>query len=508
MVERLARSPRLAHLLQFMGERYLRGDTAHLREYEIATEVFGRSPEFDPSQDAIARVEAHRLRKKLKFYYETEGRYNPIRITIPPGAYTPVFTHVKRDANGLTLETEKASPTQEAEPLAPVGPIHIRSGRAWSFGRKWLVIALVIIVVGGAVLAWKEHARQPEPTATRTLAGNASVLPASESASPAEGVGFGAKPIRILAGYEGQPHIDPAGNTWLGDRFFDRGGGWHGTQAFTARTNDEFLYRTYRTGEFAYSIPLSPGVYELHLFFEETAYGPGLGGGEGTRSFNVRMNGQNLLPAFDIVSDAFGANIADERIVRDVSPGKDGRLSLEFEGVVGKPIINAIEIMPGLHNKQLPIRLTTQATTFIDDAGNVWNPDNFFLGGQPSLQKPPVTGTHDPGLFARERYGHFSYALPVDVRGTYTLTLYFAEFYFGPDMAGGGGAGSRVFNVLCNGQTLLHDFDIFEEVGALHAVTKTFHHLKASPQGKLNLTFEPIANYANISAIEVIDESP
>jgi hypothetical protein len=60
---------------------------------------------------------------------------------------------------------------------------------------------------------------------------------------------------------------------------------------------------------------------------------------------------------------------------------------------------------------------------------------------------------------------------------------------------------------MCNGETLLDKFDIYKEAGSLHALTKTFYRLKASAQGKLNLTFEPIANYATVSGIEVLDES-
>jgi len=79
-----------------------------------------------------------------------------------------------------------------------------------------------------------------------------------------------------------------------------------------------------------------------------------------------------------------------------------------------------------------------------------------------------------------ERYGHFAYAIPVDTRDRYTLILHFAEFYFGSGVSGTGGEGSRVFRVLCNGNTLLDNFDIYKEAGSLHAVTKTFSHLKPS----------------------------
>ena len=64
-----------------------------------------------------------------------------------------------------------------------------------------------------------------------------------------------------------------------------------------------------------------------------------------------------------------------------------------------------------------------------------------------------------------------------------------------------------MFRVLCDGDTLLDNFDIYKEAGSLHALSKTFYHLKPTAEGKLDLTFEPIANYATVSGIEVLDES-
>jgi hypothetical protein len=119
-------------------------------------------------------------------------------------------------------------------------------------------------------------------------------------------------------------------------------------------------------------------------------------------------------------------------------------------------------------------------------------------------QLHPLVDSPDPDLFSGERYGHFTYAIPVDVRGTYTLTLHFAESYF---TSAASGTRGRIFKVMCNGQTLLDNFDIFREAGSLHEVAKTFRHLKPSAQGKLNLTFEPVVNNATISGIEVLDES-
>jgi hypothetical protein len=128
------------------------------------------------------------------------------------------------------------------------------------------------------------------------------------------------------------------------------------------------------------------------------------------------------------------------------------------------------------------------------------------MDGRLSDQRQEVAGSPEPDLFTTERYGHFTYAIPVDTRDRYTLVLHFAEFYFGPQAAAGG-TGSRVFRVLCNGETILDNFDIYKEAGSLHALTKTFYHLKPTAQGKLNLTFEPIVNNATVSGIEVVDES-
>jgi hypothetical protein len=92
--------------------------------------------------------------------------------------------------------------------------------------------------------------------------------------------------------------------------------------------------------------------------------------------------------------------------------------------------------------------------------------------------------------------------------GTYAVTLRFAETYFGELNAGFGGKGSRVFDVYCNGVTLLHNFDIFKEAdGANRALDKTFHGLEPDPHGLLRLSFVPSRNYAMLNAIEVIDES-
>jgi len=84
-------SDRLARFLRFTVEAAIAGRGDSLKEYLIGVEVYDRKPPYHPSQDSIVRTEARRLRSKLKEYYETEGRTDPVFIYFRPGTYLPVF---------------------------------------------------------------------------------------------------------------------------------------------------------------------------------------------------------------------------------------------------------------------------------------------------------------------------------------------------------------------------------------------------------------------------------
>jgi len=471
----LANSTRLLRLITYIGEKYFGGETDKLHEYGIATEVFGRSKStFNAGEDAIVRVEAHRLRKRLKEYYENEGRNHAIQLSIPPGTYIPVFTRGATGTEAARTDTHRQRPAV----------------RRWFYLAAAAALGLIVL---GVILFFRSH-RAERHAAVAIASGSAS------SASPG-GVPYADVPLRILAGYSGKPHIDSAGDVWQPDRYFQYGGTWERPQGFVARTSDQMLFDQWRNGDFSYDIPLRPGVYELHLYFV-AAEPPS----NGAFTFTVNVNGETVLSGFDVNSDALGANIADERILRDVSPGKDGYLHLRFDSERGSAALSALEVLPGIPHRQLPIRLVMQPTSYTDHNNQFWHPDNYYMNGYTSTKRTQIAGTADPDIFGAERYGHFTYAIPVDTRDRYTLILHFAEFYFGPSASGVGGAGSRVFRVLCNGNTLLDNLDIYKEAGSLHALTKTFYHLQPTAQGKLNITFEPIVNNATVSGIEVVDE--
>lgn len=510
--------PRMASLLKYICERHFEGDTDAIKEYSIATDVFGRSQSFDPSTDSIVRVEVFRLRKKLREFYDGEGANQPIEIVLATGHYRPQFidrisqmssadrlpdlastADAASPEGGMEIKESplaaEASPVQEELSYTPL--VSRADADKRPIDRRTIVaICVILTIVLAAVLGmwWLSHGHY----STHTAAPAASTSPSIVTPSGPE--------VRIRCGYSRSLFKDAEGNAWTGDRYFSGGFVTELPNQHIARTRSPDLYLTARSGVFSYKIPLAPGVYELRLHFAETTYSPTstLGGGENSRVFDVQLNGRPLLTQFDIVSDA-GANTADVRVFRDITPNKDGFLRLDFTGSLGLPIINAIEIVPGLQHRLRPIRMVAQNSFFVDKAGNLWMPDTYFSSGQLAEDKLVVSGTPEPGLFAGERYGNFNYALPVD-EGSYKLTLYFSEKYWGSSVSKTGGVGSRVFDVYCNGVALARRLDIVKEAGSGHALVKTYYGLRPNAQGKLVISFVPDVNYASVDAIEVEED--
>jgi Malectin domain len=516
--------PRLANLLNYICERHFDGDTGAIKEYSIATDVFGRSQSFDQATDSIVRVEAFRLRKKLREFYEGEGADQPIEIVVATGHYRPEFIdrtpgaqipgarsqNPFRDAVLMPpprnpergLQTEEPSNRPEKEKAGRKDGIHLQGGQSGEVQKRplhihgLLAIGAILAIMAGSLTMWRVN---------RSHRTNANDAPQASSLIPSLAAG---PEIRIRCGYSRSMFKDAEGNVWIGDRYFAGGSVTELPNQHIARTRNSELYLTGRTGVFSYKIPLAPGTYELRLHFAETTYSPAssLGGGENSRVFDVQLNGRPLLQQFDIVSDA-GANTADVRVFRDISPGNDGYLHLDFAGSLGLPIINAIEIVPGLLHRLRPIRMVAQNSFFVDAAGNLWMPDTYYSSGQLASDKVAIGGTSEPGLYTGERYGNFNYALPVD-KGSYKLTLHFSEKYWGSDASKTSGVGRRVFDVLCNGVALTRNLDIVEAAGSGRALVKTYHGLRPNAQGKLIVSFVPNVNYASVDAVEVEEETP
>jgi serine/threonine-protein kinase len=110
------RSARLQRFLRVIVDWTLAGHAAALNERALGIAVFDRGPAHDPRIDPIVRVEARRLRGKLKAYYLRAGETAPLVIALRPGSYAPTFC---RRSSG--------PPAPRAKPLVFVTPFESRS---------------------------------------------------------------------------------------------------------------------------------------------------------------------------------------------------------------------------------------------------------------------------------------------------------------------------------------------------------------------------------------------
>jgi hypothetical protein len=303
-------------------------------------------------------------------------------------------------------------------------------------------------------------------------------------------------------------YTDPDGQVWEGDRYFRGGEALSCRSGILTRGFDRNLFASMREGAFEYAIPLKPGTYEAELLFAETLFGEGnpLGGEDRARSFGIAVNGLPAVPEFDLLEHAGMPNAADSIVLKDLRPAADGLLHLRFVPSLGnKALINAIWVRPSRPGRLNPIRIAARRQPHRDPEGNWWMPDRYYLGGTQVLRPTLPPDTRTPYIFQGERYGNFSYAIPV-APGRYTATLYFCEYWWGRGRPGG--TGSRTFDVYCNFKPLLTGFDIARESGPSQTVKKVFHGLTPNRHGKLVFTFMADLNYALVNAIEIVDEAP
>jgi hypothetical protein len=133
--EGLRRSGRLRELLAYLLKRAAESPDGPIREQDIGREVYGRRPDYDTGHDTIVRVQVAQLRKKLERYYETEGRSDPLILTIPRGRYLPMW-----------------QPRLEEVAAAPLSPVGEPAGRrAWVVGA---LCALLLAAIGIAAVEW------------------------------------------------------------------------------------------------------------------------------------------------------------------------------------------------------------------------------------------------------------------------------------------------------------------------------------------------------------------
>lgn len=88
------KAERQSRFLRFVVDAALQSPDVPIKEFDIAVAVYDRRADYDPRTDPIVRVEAARLRARLREYYEVTPP-ELVRIDIPKGQYVPLFIPVE-----------------------------------------------------------------------------------------------------------------------------------------------------------------------------------------------------------------------------------------------------------------------------------------------------------------------------------------------------------------------------------------------------------------------------
>jgi len=172
--EPFARSPRLRELLVYLAKCALREPQSPLTEQQVGVAVFNRPSGYDTSSDTVVRVQASEVRKRLKYYFLSDGRNEPLVMELPRGSYLPVF-----NSRGPLEGGGEHAPGSNGQQLVPVAQsvpaidrypqtaeiIHAQKARSLS---QLLLAALLVIAV--AACAWLAYQNiqlrkgSPKPT--------------------------------------------------------------------------------------------------------------------------------------------------------------------------------------------------------------------------------------------------------------------------------------------------------------------------------------------------------
>jgi TolB-like protein/tetratricopeptide (TPR) repeat protein len=139
-------SQRRQRFLEYIVNETLAGRGERLKGYNVALEVFDRPKTFDPLVDPVVRIEAARLRDRLREYYEADGQKDPVSIGLPKGTYTPQIDFRRRG-------TADPSAALLADPPILESPAPKRR-MPWQIAAP----ALALILVLGSIGAWQYRA--------------------------------------------------------------------------------------------------------------------------------------------------------------------------------------------------------------------------------------------------------------------------------------------------------------------------------------------------------------
>jgi len=163
-------SDRCGRFLAYIVDQAIAGHFESLKERVIGVEVFGRSPSYSTSEDAIVRVTASDVRKRLQRHYRKLGTISSIHIALPVGSYIPEISfYPQNDVDEFDISKMRRHPSatspissvprQTSEPLltttqttlvgahaAPDSETVLSKSRS-RFRSRVLVVTLAVLVM-------------------------------------------------------------------------------------------------------------------------------------------------------------------------------------------------------------------------------------------------------------------------------------------------------------------------------------------------------------------------
>jgi len=157
-------SPRSQAFLKHVVDRALHGDAADLRERSIGIDLFGRSAAYDTADDAIVRVTASDVRKRLLQHYGNVGVDAKYRISLPPGSYVPEFSFPPASTLAPVVTLTPVTPAHDPVVAEP-SPSRAANRLGWVM---ILAVAISALLVAGAFW-WALGRRLRESPAKESL---------------------------------------------------------------------------------------------------------------------------------------------------------------------------------------------------------------------------------------------------------------------------------------------------------------------------------------------------
>jgi Malectin domain/Ricin-type beta-trefoil lectin domain/Putative Ig domain/Glycosyl hydrolases family 16 len=342
---------------------------------------------------------------------------------------------------------------------------------------------------------------------TPTTAGTSSVTVTAKDTTGASGTASFSWTVNSGSTGTGSGGVDisaggPAAAPFVADEDYTGGATADTTTAITTTgvTNPapQSVYQHNRYGNFTYTIPgLTAGAsYNVRLDFAEEYWDAA-----GDRTFNVLINGTQVLTNFDIFATA-GAEYKAVAESFTATASSAGAVTIQFVTVKDNAQVNGIEISPVSSGGG-----TGTGTGGVDisaggPAAAPFVADEDYSGGATAYVTNAIstTGVTNPApqsVYQHNRYGNFTYTIPGLTAGaSYTVQLDFAEEYWTA-------AGDRTFNVLINGNQVLTNFDIFATAGGEYIAVDEPFTATASSTGTITIQFVSVKDNAQVNGIQV-----